>query len=655
MVRVYACITQQHDPWLVVLAALLCLFAAFAALSITNRAHSYDGVVRAAWLVAGAFISATGIWATHFVAMLAFETGLPTGFDIKLTVFSLIAAIVITGLGLALPVYLRHGMAPQAGGVVFGIGISTMHFVGMQGLLVPAVMTWDPLLVAAAWLLGCSFAVAAIRLAHGKHAIRARIGGALLLTLAICSMHFTGMAALELTPSPLMPMPTAYLTSARLGFDIGLAALVIMTVGACGALVDQHLAGRRAREAERLRSLVNATFEGIGICVEGRLVEVNDALSDLLKVPVHSLQGRPIDEFVDRERRDTLGQALTDGGDRTFELPLLPASGSPIFAELLVKSINYGKRPAKVVAVRDITERQAARAKLEQYRDHLEQLVAERTTELQDQAERLADALDEERKLAGLQRQFVSMVSHEFRTPLAIIDGHAQRLLRRSTAATPDRSIEALRKIRTSVTRLTDLMESVLAAARLEDGRIEFRPADCELLEMIAELARNYGELHPNHKILVDVDQAAEHIVADAKLLRQVFSNLLSNAIKYSPDGGNVWVDGRAQEDGGIVIAVRDQGVGIPVAEQQKLFSRFFRASTSTGIAGTGIGLHLAFHLVQLHGGTIDVESAEGAGTTFHVHLPNRGSSADPAEGGGLPISAGEGSAARSAPHENAA
>ncbi|NJO38408.1 MAG: HAMP domain-containing histidine kinase [Rhizobiales bacterium] len=243
------------------------------------------------------------------------------------------------------------------------------------------------------------------------------------------------------------------------------------------------------------------------------------------------------------------------------------------------------------------------------------------------------------------------MVSHEFRTPLAIIDGHAQRLLRRSGAGMPDRSIAALGKIRLSVTRLTDLMESVLAAARLEDGRIDFRPGNCQLLEMVAELARNYGELYPHHKILIDFDQAAERIIADPKLLRQVFSNLVSNALKYSPGGGQVWVEGRRKDDGGVVIEVRDQGVGIPTGEQDMLFRRFFRASTSTGIAGTGIGLHLAFHLVQLHHGTIEVESAEGRGTTFRVHLPNRQSSMATCQD----VTACEEPAAPAAPHEHAA
>lgn len=277
----------------------------------------------------------------------------------------------------------------------------------------------------------------------------------------------------------------------------------------------------------------------------------------------------------------------------------------------------------------DITERKAIENALSRHRDQLEALVAERTEELQHQAERLRQALDKEREFAGLQRQFVSMVSHEFRTPLAIVDGSAHSVLRQSKETLPERAVQRLTKIRRSVTRLTELMESVLAAARLEDGRIKFNPVNCSLQEIIAELFANYGELYPAHKILLDLDNTPEHIFADGKLLRQVFSNLLSNALKYSPDGGNVWIKGYRQEDESVIIEVRDEGVGIPLEEQAKLFERFFRASTSTGIAGTGIGLHLASHLVKMHKGMIDVESVEGHGTTFRVHLPNRPSVAN--------------------------
>ncbi|MEM9625047.1 MAG: HAMP domain-containing sensor histidine kinase [Pseudomonadota bacterium] len=237
-------------------------------------------------------------------------------------------------------------------------------------------------------------------------------------------------------------------------------------------------------------------------------------------------------------------------------------------------------------------------------------------------AEQVKISLEKERELNGLQRQFVSMVSHEFRTPLAIIDAVAQRVERRLEKLSPDDVRQGQKKVRVAVSRLTDLMESVLSASRLEEGRIAFEPTVCPLFDLVSEVQSNYSELHKGHEIILDIDRLPRTITADSKLLRQVVSNLLSNAIKYSPDGKHVWVKGYLDDNDEIVLSFCDEGVGIPKEELDKLFKRFFRASTSTGIAGSGIGLNMVQHFMSLHGGRIDVESTEGVGSTFTVRMP---------------------------------
>lgn len=241
---------------------------------------------------------------------------------------------------------------------------------------------------------------------------------------------------------------------------------------------------------------------------------------------------------------------------------------------------------------------------------------------LEQKGEQLEKALDREREINGLQRQFVSMVSHEFRTPLAIIDGNAQRLLRRAGGNLTERDRNGLQKIRGSVVRLTELMESVLSAARLEDGQIKFEPAPCSLTDMIEEITSSYCEIYAGRRIVIDIALLPKEVVGDYRLLRQVFSNLLSNALKYSPDDTGVQIEGWEDEEGRAVVAVHDQGVGIPEAEQAKLFQRFFRASSSIGVAGTGIGLHMVAHIIELHKGGIEFDSTPGRGSTFRVLLP---------------------------------
>ena len=250
-------------------------------------------------------------------------------------------------------------------------------------------------------------------------------------------------------------------------------------------------------------------------------------------------------------------------------------------------------------------------------------------------ARHLRRSLDKERELSGLQRQFVAMVSHEFRTPLAIIDGNAQRLLRGQDKLSVERVSKVARSIRTSVLRLTDLMESVLSAARMEEGRIKFEPEPFEIRDVITEICSNYGDMYGSHFIHTDLSDLPATYRGDAKLLWQVFSNLVSNAVKYSPEGTAVHVQGKEARDGALLISIEDEGIGIPEDEVEMLFERFFRASTSTGISGSGIGLHLVKCFVEMHGGGMDVKSTVGKGTVFQVRLPQNNSeprAADDAE-----------------------
>ncbi len=262
-----------------------------------------------------------------------------------------------------------------------------------------------------------------------------------------------------------------------------------------------------------------------------------------------------------------------------------------------------------------------AERQLASYQGHLEHLVAERTDELQRQAHRLEEALNRERELTDLQRQFVSMVSHEFRTPLAVISGSIQSLRRRLDRLSTDRLLSGFDRVDRSVKQLVHLMESTLSASQLEAGSIAITVKDCDIRALLEDVCCDQQAMTKQHEIVTDFASLPRSIQGDEALLRQVFSNLLSNAVKYSPDGQYVWVEGRTENEQA-VITFRDQGVGIPESELPRLFERFFRASTSTGISGTGIGLNFVRHLVEMHAGTIDVSTSAGNGSAFTVRLP---------------------------------
>jgi signal transduction histidine kinase len=242
---------------------------------------------------------------------------------------------------------------------------------------------------------------------------------------------------------------------------------------------------------------------------------------------------------------------------------------------------------------------------------------------LEQQATMLREKLAEEQRLMLLQRNFVSMASHEFRTPITIIDAHAQRLISMKDRLTPSNLTERARKIRNAVRRMTHLIENLIDSMRVMDGDVKlyFHPSNIDIAALLHEVCQLQREIAPQAQILEGCRLPVPALVGDASLLFQVFSNLLSNSIKYSPDGGLINVRLEAEESG-LVILVQDRGIGIPDADRVRLFERYHRGSNVAGIVGTGLGLYFVKTVIELHGGQVTAESREGAGSCFRVRLP---------------------------------
>jgi two-component system, OmpR family, sensor kinase len=242
-----------------------------------------------------------------------------------------------------------------------------------------------------------------------------------------------------------------------------------------------------------------------------------------------------------------------------------------------------------------------------------------------EQAATLEEALESEQRLTAQQRNFVYMTSHEFRTPLTIIDGHAQRLIKMSDRLDPAAIVERGERIRSAVQRMTNIMDSLLGASHLFDGQAVFQPTQLDPGALLREACQAHREATRSLNIIEDFENLPPTIDGDPKLLFHAFSNLISNAIKYSPAGSPIEVIART-ERGGLLVQIRDHGMGIPARDREHVFQRFYRGGNATGIAGTGVGLHLVAIVVNLHQGEVQVESVEGAGSTFVVRLPVRAS-----------------------------
>jgi signal transduction histidine kinase len=278
----------------------------------------------------------------------------------------------------------------------------------------------------------------------------------------------------------------------------------------------------------------------------------------------------------------------------------------------------------------EMAERVASRdAELRQLNQDLEQRVALRTSELSEANCSLAKAREEalgllarERELNELKSEFVSLISHEFRTPLEIIMSSVDNLDRYHDRLPNEKRQQLLRTVNKSVRRMSGMMEEVLVLGRLETERVTFTPVDFAFRLFCQRVCDEIQSVTSGRcPIRLDMDGTPHQARGDESLLRHIFTNLLSNAVKYSPPGQDVqFILGRQGKDA--VCQICDHGCGIPAADQGWLFQAFHRGSNVGQIPGTGLGLLIVQRCVKLHGGTITFQSAEGKGTTFTVTVP---------------------------------
>jgi two-component system OmpR family sensor kinase len=239
-----------------------------------------------------------------------------------------------------------------------------------------------------------------------------------------------------------------------------------------------------------------------------------------------------------------------------------------------------------------------------------------------EQAAALETTLENERRATAQQRNFVTMTSHEFRTPLTVIDAQAQRLIKLKDRLAPNDVLERALRIRSAVTRLTGIMDSLLGASLLLDGEAVYRPSEFAPAALLHEVCQLHRETTRSADIRENLSELPSVMHGDRKLLFALFSNLLSNALKYSAAGDPVEVTAYRGSGDDISVRIRDRGIGISERDRGHLFERYFRGANAVGVAGSGVGLHLVAMVLELHGGTIEVDSSEGVGSTFAVHLP---------------------------------
>jgi PAS domain S-box-containing protein len=247
-------------------------------------------------------------------------------------------------------------------------------------------------------------------------------------------------------------------------------------------------------------------------------------------------------------------------------------------------------------------------------KEELEHLVRRRTTELY-------EALDREREMSELKTRFVSMASHEFRTPLSIILSSTTLIEQYGVGEKDERINKHLLRIKSSVNNLTNILNDFLSIDKLEQGKVELEHEDFDIPEFIKEVIEDVSLLRKDGQAINVFHAGESSVVMDQKKLRYILINLLSNSIKYSPTDTEI----RLTSDNNmemLQISIEDHGIGIPEEEQKYLYNKFFRAKNIGNVQGTGLGLTIVKRYVDLMGGFIDFSSEPGKGTTFTLRLP---------------------------------
>jgi PAS domain S-box-containing protein len=340
--------------------------------------------------------------------------------------------------------------------------------------------------------------------------------------------------------------------------------------------------------------------------------------------------------------RDLFGERK-DGSTFPIEISLSPVEHEgELFVVAFITDISQRKKQEAIL--------EQQRIQLEKHAEELELKVRQRTSELehmnmglqsQIHERKLAEnalkksledlrkaekeilkTLEKERELNDLKSRFVSMASHEFRTPLTTILSSANLIAKYPETDQQAAREKHIERIKSSVQNLTSILNDFLSLEKLEAGVVELNIEEFHLREFIDELVQ---ELSPTLKsgqaIISEVENTLDHLKSDPHLIKNILINLLSNARKYSDEQKTIWLkiykNGRE-----IIISVTDEGMGIPEADQRHLFGRFFRAANVTNIQGTGLGLNIVQRYADLLGAHLDFESREGQGSTFRLHIP---------------------------------
>lgn len=394
----------------------------------------------------------------------------------------------------------------------------------------------------------------------------------------------------------------------------------------------------------RFASIWNHVNEGILISDKaGKIVLVNPRCADLFGYSEDEMLTLDVDQLIPdaarsrhKQHRENYNQHPTNRSmGQNMTLYGLKKDGSVFPLEISLSHYNSQGEMFVIAFIIDVTERlkfqedlQVMNKELLTLNENLERKVKERTLVLQEalndleksQTE-LREGLLKEKELHEMKSRFVTMASHEFRTPLTTILSSVSLISKYITEEEQVHRDKHIQRIKNSVFSLTEILNDVLSLGKLDEGKVEVQLEEVNLCEVLQSIVNDMDLiLKPNQEIEVNCPKD-QKVKADITLLQRVIVNLLSNAIKFSFDETNILVEVKLEKNE-VLVNISNQGIGIPEAEQEKLFDRFYRANNAANIQGTGLGLSIVKRCLELMNASVSFTSIENSTTRFTIHLP---------------------------------
>jgi len=609
----------SYDYRLVVVSVLIAVMASYAALDLAGRVTSARGVARTLWLSGGATAMGMGIWAMHYVGMLAFRLPVAVEYDWPSVLLSLLAAIFASAI--ALFVVSRKEMGhfrAIIGSIFMGSGIAGMHYIGMDAMRLPAVCHYSRVIVVVSVALAMVISLIALWLTfHFREETKS--GGwrkalsAVVMGAAVPVMHYTGMSAASFTPAMSGHGELSHALSIS---SLGMLGIIVVTFMVLGLTVLTSLVDRRfsaqAVELEssekRYRQILETSFDAfVGMDSLGRITDWNVQAENIFGWPSAEVMGETLPETIiparhreayQEEVRQLLALGQGSALHKRFEIGASCRDGREIPAEITISAIRPDRSHQFAAFVRDLSERKRFERDLRE---------AKEAAEVANQAK----------------STFLATMSHEIRTPMNGIMGMTELVL--DTELTSEQR-EHLGLVKFSAESLLGIINDILDFSKVEAGKLELESIPFELRESLGETMKTLGiRAHEKGLELVfDVrPEVPEVLLGDPGRIRQILINLVGNAIKFTERGEIVVsVDEQSEESdvARLHFAVRDTGVGVPAEKQGKIFEAFSQADGTMArkYGGTGLGLTICSRLAELMEGRVWMESEPGQGSTFH-------------------------------------